>query len=87
MTDETKTTLRPYEDLRDAVETEFGRSENSIVTARLDALLAERDRLRAALATSEAEARRYASHYPQSSDGRNTFLMLAEKIAECANAR
>lgn len=26
------------------------------------------------------EARRYASHYPQSSDGRNTFTLLAEWI-------
>jgi hypothetical protein len=26
------------------------------------------------------EARRYASHYPQSSDGRNTFILLAEWI-------
>lgn len=27
-----------------------------------------------------SEARRYASHYPQSSDGWNTFLMLADRI-------
>jgi hypothetical protein len=27
-----------------------------------------------------AEARRYASHYPQGSDGRNTFILLAEWI-------
>jgi len=26
------------------------------------------------------EARRYASHYPQGSDGRNTFVLLAEWI-------
>jgi hypothetical protein len=27
-----------------------------------------------------AEARRYAGHYPPSSDGRNTFILLAEWI-------
>lgn len=37
------------------------------------AVKAERDAI-------SAEARRYASHYPQSSDGRNTFVMLAEWI-------
>jgi len=42
------------------------------------------ERLRAALRMAEAEARRYASHYPQSSDGRNTFLLLADRIAELA---
>lgn len=26
------------------------------------------------------EARRYASHYPQGSDGRNTFILLADWI-------
>lgn len=26
------------------------------------------------------EARRYASHYPEASDGRNTFVMFAEMI-------
>lgn len=30
--------------------------------------------------TIAAEARRYASQYPQSSDGRNTFILLAEWI-------
>jgi len=29
----------------------------------------------------EAEARRYAAHYPQGSDGRNTFVMFAEFVA------
>lgn len=33
------------------------------------------------------EARRYASHYPQSSDGRNTFIMFAEMIEARNNGR
>ena len=44
----------------------------------------EIERLRAALSRSEDEARRYAEFYPQSSDGRNTLIMLAERIAEFA---
>ena len=44
----------------------------------------EADALRAALAkerdTIENEARRYAEHYPPASDGRNTFILLAEWI-------
>jgi len=34
-----------------------------------------------ALATAESEARRYAEAYPQGSDGRNTFVILADRIA------
>lgn len=34
---------------------------------------------------AEAEARRYAGLYPEASDGRNTFVMLADRIAEIAN--
>jgi len=30
------------------------------------------------------EARRYASHYPEASDGRNTFIMFAEMIEDRA---
>ena len=45
---------------------------------------AEIMRLRQALANAETEARRYASYYPQSSDSRNTFLLLADRIAEIA---
>lgn len=45
---------------------------------------AENERLRAArlveLETIANEARRYASFYPQGSDGRNTFVMLAEWV-------
>ena len=48
------------------------------------ALLAEHDRLRAALEAAESEARRYADFYPQSSDGRNTFIILADRIAALA---
>ena len=36
------------------------------------------------LAKIEAEARRYASHYPQNSDGRNTFVMFADYVAALA---
>jgi len=39
-----------------------------------------------ALTIAEVEARRYASHYKQSSDGRNTFLLLADKIAQISEA-
>jgi regulator of protease activity HflC (stomatin/prohibitin superfamily) len=44
--------------------------------------IAEIERLKRALTAAEAEARRYAESYPKSSDGRNTFLMLADRIAE-----
>jgi hypothetical protein len=40
---------------------------------REDALKAEREAI-------AAQARLYASYYPQSSDGRNTFILLAEWI-------
>lgn len=43
-------------------------------------------RLMEALATAESETRRYSESYPQSSDGRNTFLMLADRISELARA-
>ena len=36
---------------------------------------------REALTTAEAEARRFAGCYPASSDGRNTFVIMADKIA------
>jgi hypothetical protein len=36
--------------------------------------------LEAALRRMEAEARRYAGIYPQSSDGQNTFLMFADWV-------
>lgn len=45
---------------------------------------AEVERLKRVVAAAEAEARRYADSYPQSSDARNTFLMLADRIAELA---
>lgn len=53
----------------------FDRKENleSSWNERKDGVAAERR------AISE-ETRRYASHYPQSSDGRNTFLLLADWI-------
>lgn len=41
-------------------------------------------RLRRALLLAESEARRYAGFYPQSSDARNTFEILADRIAEIA---
>lgn len=40
----------------------------------------EIERLRAEPAAIASEARRYAAMYPQSSDGRNTFILLAEWI-------
>ena len=33
-----------------------------------------------------SEARRYASHYPPASDGRNTFILLAEWIEARSNS-
>lgn len=36
------------------------------------------------LAKIEAEASRYAGHYPHSSDGRNTFVMFADYVAALA---
>ncbi len=39
---------------------------------------AEVERLKAVLDAAVAEAERYAESYPQSSDGRNTFLMFAD---------
>ena len=41
----------------------------------------------AALAEAAEEARRYASHYSQGSDGRNTFVMLAERIESLSTIR
>lgn len=40
----------------------------------------------ALLATIEGEARRYASHYAEATDGRNTFVMFADFVAERALA-
>ncbi len=34
-----------------------------------------------ALTYLESEARRFAGMYPEASDGRNTFLIFADKIA------
>jgi hypothetical protein len=42
--------------------------------------------LEGALETAESEARRYAEMYPQSSDGRNTFIILADRIAALSHA-
>jgi Lar family restriction alleviation protein len=58
---------------------EFKENLESSWNERKDGVAAERK------AISE-EARRYASHYPQSSDGRNTFIMLAEWIDQRALA-
>lgn len=46
-----------------------------------EGLLAEIARRDAALHEAESEARRFAGCYPHGSDGRNTFVMLADKIA------
>lgn len=50
------------------------RSAFNEAAARIEAL-------EAALRRMEAEARRYAEMYPQSSDGRNTFVMFADWVA------
>jgi hypothetical protein len=42
--------------------------------------------LEGALETAESEARRYAEMYRQSSDGRNTFIILADRIAALSHA-
>lgn len=41
----------------------------------------------ALLATIETEARRYAGFYDAGSDGRNTFVMFADFVAEHAISR
>jgi hypothetical protein len=51
--------------------------------ATLKARVAE---LEGALETAESEARRYAEMYPQSSDGRNTFIILADRITALSHA-
>jgi hypothetical protein len=40
--------------------------------------------LREALREAESEARRFAAFYPEASDGRNSFVILADKIAALA---
>ena len=45
------------------------------------ALLDEIERLRRHLVHLEQEARRFAGFYEQGSDGRNTFVIFADKIA------
>ena len=47
---------------------------------------AEIKRLRGVVEAAEAEARRYAGFYPEASDGRNTFVLLADRIAELSGA-
>jgi hypothetical protein len=51
------------------------------LTARLAKAEAERDAAVAKLAYLEAEARRFADMYSPASDGRNTFVIFADKIA------
>ena len=48
----------------------------------LEALIDREKRLMETLQYFETEARRFAEMYPQSSDGRNTFVIFADKIAE-----
>lgn len=61
---------------RDALSTQL-RDAQARGKGMEEALTAER-------AAIEAEARRYAGHYTEGSDGRNTFLMLASWIADRA---
>ena len=51
------------------------------VAKQWDAKCAEASALRAKIGAIEAEARRYAEMYPQSSDGRNTFVIFADWVA------
>ncbi|MFN4296748.1 MAG: hypothetical protein ACK4FB_07880 [Brevundimonas sp.] len=52
--------------------------------ARIHQLIAENRRMKEAVTEAEASARRYARCYSEGSDGRNTFLMLADHIATIA---
>ena len=45
------------------------------------------ERLKQALETAESEARRYAEYYPPASDGRNTFVILADRIAALSSEK
>lgn len=54
---------------------------------KLDDLRARIDRKMMAAEKAENEARIYAGHYKDGSDGRNTFVMLADRIAEFAKGR
>lgn len=49
--------------------------------ARITPSPAAQDGLVEALTYLESEARRFAGMYPEASDGRNTFLIFADKIA------
>ena len=53
------------------------RDESAYIMRAQSARIAE---LEAALVKAQAQARRYAGNYPQSSDARNTFLILADHI-------
>lgn len=49
-----------------------------VARAALSAIGQGEDERATAFNEAAAEARRYAGHYPQSSDGRNTFILFAE---------
>lgn len=73
-------------DLRDACD-EIDSLRSQLATAQATYLQfckkhdEEMEKAIKALDTAESEARRYAEMYPQSSDGRNTFIILADRIA------
>ena len=73
-------------DLRERLETariarvEHNRQHHEERMARMGAE-ADASKVREALTEAEASARRYARCYPEASDGRNTFTMLADHIA------
>lgn len=71
--------------LSDATCAAIARSINMKVSLssndRATAAEARADRLAKALVNAEETAHRYARCYPPESDGRNTFLMLADHIA------
>ena len=58
--------------------------ERDALLDRLAALEAERAAGEARVVELEREARRFADCYPESSDGRNTFVIFADKIAALA---
>lgn len=61
-------------------EVDIEKVAETLAKARTTSLAAE-DGLVEALAYLESEARRFAGMYPEASDGRNTFLIFADKIA------
>ena len=58
-----------------------------IFARELEAQSATIERMREEVVWLEAEARRIANFYPEASDGRNTFVIFADKIAALAQGQ